>query len=118
MPILILFGIFAGYGTISFVQSCKTNARPRNKSQSEHMTDQMIGKSKRECRKILRHYRQERDIVYLLVAILILLVWALYSIIKAAQPTNPPIEDMEQHLKYIQSLPNQKARKKYLKKLK
>lgn len=47
MPILILFGIFAGYGAISFVQSCKTNARPRNKSQSEHMTDQMIGKSKK-----------------------------------------------------------------------
>ena len=118
MPILILFGIFAGYGAISFVQSCKTNARPRNKSQSEYMTDQMIGKSKRECRKILRHYRQERDTVHLLVTILILLVWAVYSIIKAAQPTNPPIEDMEQHLKYIQSLPNQKARKKYIKKLK
>lgn len=118
MPILILFGIFAGYGAISFVQSCKTNARPKNKSQSEHMTDQMIGKSKRECRKILRHYRQESDTVHLLVTILILLVWAVYSIVKAAQPTNPPIEDMEQHLKYIQSLPNQKARKKYLKKLK
>ena len=118
MPILILFGIFAGYGTISFVQSCKTNSRPKTKTQSEHMTDQMLGKSKRECRKILQHYRQERDIVYLLVTILILLVWALYSIIKAAQPANPPIEDMEKHLKYIQSLPNQKARKKYLKKLK
>lgn len=56
--------------------------------------------------------------MYLLVAILILLVWALYSIIKTAQPTNPPIEDMDKHLKYIQSLPNQKARKKYIKKLK
>lgn len=56
--------------------------------------------------------------MYLLVTILILLVWAVYNIIKAAQPANPPIEDMEQRLKYIQSLPNQKARKKYLKKLK
>lgn len=118
MPILILFGIFAGYGAISFVQSCKTNARPKTKTQSEYMTDQMIGKSKSECRKILRHYRQERDIVYLLVTILILLVWVVYSIIKAAQPASPPIEDMKQHLKHIQSLPNQKARKKYLKKLK
>lgn len=54
--------------------------------------------------------------MYLLVAILILFVWALYSIIKAAQPTNPPIEDMDKHLKYIQSLPNKKARQKYLKK--
>lgn len=57
MPVLILFGIFAGYGAISFVQSCKSNARPRSKTQSEHMADQMIGKSKTECRKILRHYR-------------------------------------------------------------
>ena len=118
MPILILFGIFAGYGAISFVQSCKSNEKPRTKTQSEHMTDQKIGKSKSECRKILRHYRQERDTVYLLVTILILLVWAVYSIIKAAQPANPPIEDMEQHLKYIQSLPNQKARKNILKKVK
>lgn len=31
MPILILFGIFAGYGAISFVQSCKTNAITRVK---------------------------------------------------------------------------------------
>ena len=54
--------------------------------------------------------------MYLLVTILILLVWAVYSIIKAAQPTNPPIEDMEKHLKYIQSLPNKKARQKYLRK--
>ena len=56
--------------------------------------------------------------MHLLVTILILLVWAVYSIVKAAQPTTPPIEDMDKHLKYIQSLPNQKARKKYLKKLK
>lgn len=56
--------------------------------------------------------------MYLLVAVLILLVWALYGITKSMQPANPPIEDIEKHLKYIQSLPNQKARKKYLNKLK
>lgn len=53
--------------------------------------------------------------MYLLAVILILLVWAIYGIVRAAQPANPPIEDMEQHLKDIQSLPNQKARQKYLK---
>ena len=57
MPILILCGILAGYGTISFVQSCKTDAKPRTKIQSDYMADQMIGKSKAECRRILRHYR-------------------------------------------------------------
>lgn len=52
--------------------------------------------------------------MYLLVVILILIVWAIYGAIKTMQPANPPIEDMEQHLKKIQSLPNQKARQKYL----
>lgn len=50
----------------------------------------------------------------LLVVILILLVWAGYGIIKSMQPTHPFIEDMEEHLKYIQGLPNSKARQKYL----
>lgn len=53
----------------------------------------------------------------LLVVILILIVWAIYGICRALQPKNPPIEDMEKHLKTIQSLPNQKARQKYLKSL-
>lgn len=57
MPVLILFGIFAGYGAVNFVQSCKTDAKPRTKTQSEHMADLMIGKSKAECRRILRRYR-------------------------------------------------------------
>lgn len=116
MPVLILLGIFAGYGAVKFVQSCQTPAQPRGKTKSEQMTNEMIGKSKRECRRILRHYRQERDIVYLLVTILILLVWAVYSIIKAAQPASPPIEDMEQHLKHIQSLPNKKSETEIFKK--
>lgn len=57
MPILIILGIFAGYGAVSFVQSCKSDSKPRNKAQSDLIADQMIGKSKSECRKILRQYR-------------------------------------------------------------
>lgn len=49
----------------------------------------------------------------LLLFILMLLVLVLYAIAKAIQPKNPPIENMEEHLKTIQSLPNQKARQKY-----
>lgn len=50
----------------------------------------------------------------LLITILLLLALVGYYIIRALQPKNPPIEDMEEYLKYIQSLPNQKARQKYL----
>lgn len=57
MPILILFGIFAGYGAISFVQSCQRPAPPKTSSQREQMTNEMIGKSKSECRRILRKYK-------------------------------------------------------------
>lgn len=53
--------------------------------------------------------------MYLIITILMLIAFAGYYIIRALQPKNPPIEDMEEHLKFIQSLPNQKARQKYLK---
>lgn len=52
--------------------------------------------------------------VELLITVLLLLVLACYGIIKATKSQNPPIENMEEHLKIIQSLPNQKARQKYL----
>lgn len=51
----------------------------------------------------------------LLITVLLLLALACYGIIKKTKPQNPPIENMEEHLKAIQSLPNQKARQKYLK---
>lgn len=50
----------------------------------------------------------------LLVVILILLViW----IKDKLTPSNPPIDDMQEHLKTLQQLPNQKERQKYLKNL-
>lgn len=51
----------------------------------------------------------------LLITVLLLLALACYGIIKKTKPQNPSIENMEEHLKAIQSLPNQKARQKYLK---
>lgn len=53
----------------------------------------------------------------LVAVVVILIVWAGIGIKEAFTPPNPPIEDMEEHLKIIQSLPNQKARQKYLKNL-
>ncbi len=46
--------------------------------------------------------------MYLAITIIILLIWAVYAIIKKITPPAPPIENMEEHLKIIQSLPNQK----------
>lgn len=57
MPVLILLGIFAGYGAINLVQACQKSAPPIIGSQSEQIANEMIGKSKKECRKILRKYR-------------------------------------------------------------
>lgn len=52
--------------------------------------------------------------MYLIVVVLILLVWAGYGIWSALTPPAPPIEDMDAHLKKIQSLGSQKDRQKYL----
>lgn len=57
MPLLIVLGLLAGYGSYKFVTSCKTEAKPKSNSQLENMANEMIGKSKSECRKILRKYR-------------------------------------------------------------
>lgn len=52
--------------------------------------------------------------MYLLAVVLILIVWGIYALYNALQPPNPPFEDVDQMLKTIQSLPNPKARRKYL----
>ena len=53
----------------------------------------------------------------LLALILILIAWAIIGIKDKLTPSNPPIENTEEHLKIIMSLPNQKARQHYLKSL-
>lgn len=57
MPMLIVLGLLSGCGIYGVVSSCQTPAQPRGKTKSEQMTNDMIGKSKSECRKILRKYR-------------------------------------------------------------
>lgn len=57
MPLLIVLGLLAGCGVYGIVNFCKTPAQPRGKTKSEQMTNEMIGKSKSECRKILRKYK-------------------------------------------------------------
>lgn len=53
--------------------------------------------------------------MHLVIVILILLVWAIVRIKEALTPPTPPIENLDEHTRYLLSLPDQKARQKYLK---
>lgn len=53
--------------------------------------------------------------MYLVIVVLILLVWAAVGIKEALTPPAPPIENLNEHTRYLSSLPDQKARQKYLK---
>ncbi len=56
MPVLILLGILAAYGVHSAVDAA-TPPTNHSKNVIEKMSDEMVGKSRKECRKILRKYR-------------------------------------------------------------
>ena len=53
----------------------------------------------------------------LLAVVLILIAWAVIAIKEATKPTLPPIDNIQEHCKTIQQLPDKKARQKYLKNL-
>ncbi|SCX78227.1 hypothetical protein [Ruminococcus sp. YE282] len=53
----------------------------------------------------------------LLAVVLILIAWAVIAIRDATKPTLPPIDNIQEHCKTIQQLPDKKARQKYLKNL-
>lgn len=58
MPVIILLGIFGVWGAIDLYNTCSKKAPPHSKSNMENMLGQMVGKSKREARKIARMYRK------------------------------------------------------------
>lgn len=53
----------------------------------------------------------------LLAVVLILIAWAVIGVREAVQPKNPPIDNIQEHCKTIQQLPDKRTRKKYLKNL-
>lgn len=56
--------------------------------------------------------------MWLVIVILILLVWGVIKIIEDYKyPELPHIEDTEEHLKKVQSIPTQKGRQKYIRDL-
>ena len=52
--------------------------------------------------------------MYLAIVIVALIVIATISLKERFQKPGPPIEDLDEHMKYLMSLPDQKARQKYL----
>ncbi len=57
----------------------------------------------------------ECKIMHLVLIVVVLLICVVVSIKKALTPKQPPIENLDEHIKYLSSLPNQKARQQYLK---
>ena len=53
----------------------------------------------------------------LLAVVLILIAWAVIGVRDAAQPKNPPIDNVQEHCKTVMQLPNKNTRRKYLKDL-
>lgn len=53
--------------------------------------------------------------MYLAIVIVILLIWAGIVIKEKLTPPAPLIDNLDEHLKHLSSLPDQKARQKYLK---
>ncbi len=58
MPILILLGIFSIRGVIELIDTCSKNAPAHDKNKMDIILSQMVGKSRREARKIVRMYRK------------------------------------------------------------
>lgn len=58
MPVIILLGIFGISGVINLLDTCSKNAPVHDKTEMDNMLSQMVGKSKREARKIVRMYRK------------------------------------------------------------
>lgn len=58
MPVIILLGIFGIRGVIDLFDTCSKKAPAHDKSEMDNMLGQMVGKSKREARKIARMYRK------------------------------------------------------------
>lgn len=52
------------------------------------------------------------DLAIVVIGIIALIVYLFKELLT---PPAPPIDDMEEHLKYLSSLPDQKARQRYLK---
>lgn len=51
----------------------------------------------------------------LLVVVLILIVWAIYGIVRALTPSDPPIDDIDAHCRKVMQSGNQKQARQFIK---
>ena len=51
----------------------------------------------------------------LLATVLILMVWAIYGIVRGLTPSDQPIDDIDKHCKGVMQCGNQKERRKFIK---
>lgn len=58
MPIIILLIIFAIYGGVNLHKTYTKNTKPYTKEELDKMLSEMVGKSDKEARKIIRKYRK------------------------------------------------------------
>lgn len=58
MPIIFLVAALAVYGAANVHDTTTKDKQPFTSNELDDMLGEMIGKSKRECRKILRKYRK------------------------------------------------------------
>ena len=56
MPLLIILGILGAYGAAELHEQRPTGKEPLTPQQLDNMLCQMVGKSRKECRKILKQY--------------------------------------------------------------
>ena len=52
--------------------------------------------------------------MYLAIVIVILIIWAVIALKEKFTPPAPPIENLDEHIEHITSLPDQKSRQEYL----
>ena len=52
--------------------------------------------------------------MHLAIVIIILIIWAVIALKEKFTPRAPSIENLDEHLKHLSFLPDQKARQRYL----
>ena len=61
MPVLILLGFLVVWIIVSSHKACSKNTHPYSHDELEQMLEQMVGKSEKDCKKILKHSREQMN---------------------------------------------------------
>lgn len=64
MPVLILLGFLVVWIIVSSHKACSKNTHPYSHDELEQMLEQMVGKSEKDCKKILKHYKNKTALLF------------------------------------------------------